>query len=252
MNKIVLDRGKFKVPLEEVKIHDRVLEFTCNGEYCLDLSDNEHSDIEIIVRDNVCIKLLIYSEGGKNFSHIVYRLGYRSNAMLFKFFYNEKVDSEEEIYLDGMYSAVSYNFSSICRKEEDYHLKIFHNESKVSSFVSNRCMGDDYSKIRFVIDSILDKGNVGCVMDQNTKVMCQGDVDARICPNMFILENDVVANHGSVIGRFSDDAMFYLMSRGICEEDAVKLLVRGFILSNLPIDCEYIHKIIQIVEEHCF
>lgn len=249
MNKIVLDRDKFIVASEDVKVHDRVLEFTSNGEYCLDFSNS--SDIEVLVRDNVCIKLFIYSEGKEIHSHIVYRLGYRSNVMLFKFFYHQKVYSEEEIYLDGKYSSVSYNFSSICRDEEDYHIKIFHNESKVSSFVRNRCMGNDESKICFVIDSILDKGNVGCVMDQNTKIMCQGDVDAKISPNMFILENDVVANHGSVIGRFSEDEMFYLMSRGICEEEAVKLLVRGFILSNLPIDCEYIDKIIQIVNDNC-
>ena len=84
-------------------------------------------------------------------------------------------------------------------------------------------------------------------MDQNTKVMCMGDVDCKVEPNMYIEEDDVEARHGSVIGKFSDECIFYLMSRGISEDEAIKLLIKGFILSNLVVDDDKRSKILDII-----
>ena len=38
----------------------------------------------------------------------------------------------------------------------------------------------------------------------------------------------VGAGHASTTGRFDDEQLFYLMSRGIAVEDARRLVVRGF------------------------
>ena len=105
-------------------------------------------------------------------------------------------------------------------------------------------------EILFDIDSILNKGNISCVMDQTSKVMCLGDVKAKICPNMYIDEEDVEARHGSVIGRFSDDNIFYVMSRGIGYREAIVLLVKGFILSNLSLDDKRIKDIVDIIDNN--
>lgn len=45
--------------------------------------------------------------------------------------------------------------------------------------------------------------------------------------------------HEAKIGRISDDAIFYLMSRGISEEEAKAMIVRGFvepIAKELPLE----------------
>ena len=45
-----------------------------------------------------------------------------------------------------------------------------------------------------------------------------------------IVENDNVdLGHEAKIGRISDEAIFYLMTRGISEEEARAMLVRGFV-----------------------
>ena len=46
-----------------------------------------------------------------------------------------------------------------------------------------------------------------------------------IKPNLFIDEEDVVANHSALIGTFSSDEIFYLMSRGISKEESFNLLL---------------------------
>ena len=43
------------------------------------------------------------------------------------------------------------------------------------------------------------------------------------------VENDnVIFSHEAKIGKISDQTIFYLMSRGISEEEAKSLIVRGF------------------------
>ncbi|GAA0122366.1 MAG: Fe-S cluster assembly protein SufB [Clostridium argentinense] len=58
-------------------------------------------------------------------------------------------------------------------------------------------------------------------------------------PVMDILNDEVDLGHEAKIGRISDDAIFYLMSRGISEAEAKAMIVRGFvepISKELPLE----------------
>jgi Fe-S cluster assembly protein SufD len=62
------------------------------------------------------------------------------------------------------------------------------------------------------------------------------EVDSK--PQLEIHADDVRCSHGSSIGQLQEDALFYLRARGIAEEDARRLVTRGFaheILAGLPI-----------------
>ena len=48
-------------------------------------------------------------------------------------------------------------------------------------------------------------------------------------PNLFIDEYDVIANHAASIGSINKEDLFYLMSRGLEEKEASKLIVLGFV-----------------------
>jgi Fe-S cluster assembly protein SufD len=48
-------------------------------------------------------------------------------------------------------------------------------------------------------------------------------------PNLEIETGEIVgAGHASATGRFEDEQLFYLMSRGIPADEARRLVVRGF------------------------
>jgi len=58
-------------------------------------------------------------------------------------------------------------------------------------------------------------------------------------PVMDIQNDEVDVGHEAKIGRISDEAIFYLMSRGIGEQDAKSMIVRGFaepIAKELPLE----------------
>ena len=49
-------------------------------------------------------------------------------------------------------------------------------------------------------------------------------------PELEIYADDVKCSHGSTSGSLDEEAIFYLMSRGIAKNDAYKLLINGFLL----------------------
>jgi len=61
---------------------------------------------------------------------------------------------------------------------------------------------------------------------------------AESVPNLEIENNDVRCSHASAVGPIDQDQRFYLESRGVPEETAEALIVRGFfgdVLDQLPV-----------------
>jgi len=68
-------------------------------------------------------------------------------------------------------------------------------------------------------------------------------------PYSRISEDDVAAAHEATVSKLSDDQLFYLMSRGIKEEEAMAMIVRGFvepIARELPM--EYALELNRLIE----
>ncbi|MSY31108.1 MAG: Fe-S cluster assembly protein SufD, partial [Actinobacteria bacterium] len=63
----------------------------------------------------------------------------------------------------------------------------------------------------------------------NRNLLLSDGARADSVPNLEIETGEIVgAGHASTTGRFDDEQLFYLMSRGIKVEDARRLVVRGF------------------------
>jgi Fe-S cluster assembly protein SufD len=63
----------------------------------------------------------------------------------------------------------------------------------------------------------------------NRNLVLSDGARADSVPNLEIETGEVVgAGHASTTGRFDDEALFYLMSRGIPEDVARRLVVRSF------------------------
>jgi Fe-S cluster assembly protein SufB len=70
-------------------------------------------------------------------------------------------------------------------------------------------------------------------------LLLDGDSRSDTYPVDRILNNDVEVQHEATVSKIGDDQLFYLMSRGITEESARKLIVNGFIddlVRKLPLE----------------
>jgi Fe-S cluster assembly scaffold protein SufB len=63
------------------------------------------------------------------------------------------------------------------------------------------------------------------------------DAEADAIPSLDIRNHDVKCSHGSTVGQLGADKIYYLMSRGMSETEAKKMIVRGYfstIIDSLP------------------
>lgn len=66
--------------------------------------------------------------------------------------------------------------------------------------------------------------------EQNRNLVLTEGTRADSIPNLEIETGDIAgAGHASATGRFDDEQLFYLQARGISEEEARRLVVRGFL-----------------------
>lgn len=68
-------------------------------------------------------------------------------------------------------------------------------------------------------------------------------------PDMKIYENDVSIGHEASVGKISDEQLFYLRSRGLSEDEALAMIVNGFIdpiVRALPL--EYAVEMNRLIE----
>ncbi|AYG05482.1 Fe-S cluster assembly protein SufD [Gryllotalpicola protaetiae] len=67
--------------------------------------------------------------------------------------------------------------------------------------------------------------------EQNRNLVLTEGTRADSVPNLEIETGDIAgAGHASATGRFDDEQLFYLQSRGITEDEARRLVVRGFLV----------------------
>ena len=66
---------------------------------------------------------------------------------------------------------------------------------------------------------------------------------------MKVENNDVDISHEASVGKIGDEEIFYLMSRGLTEEQAMQMVVAGFIepvVKQLPL--EYAVELNKLIE----
>lgn len=246
MNKILVSKDKIISNSDKVKIDGNVITLLNSDIYSIEYENISDISLCICVSNNVDAVLFessFLSDIKVNNKYIV------DNASLYinKFYNNDSVLENIDIDLFNT-GKICYKFSNICKNKENYIININHNGIGTVSSINNKSIAMENSQIDFVINSVVEKEYEKSVLDQTTRIVTLGECDAKVSPNMFIDCDDIEARHGSVIGTFKDDMVFYLMSRGIEYNDAIKLLVKGYLFSNIDADSSLREKILNVID----
>ena len=67
-------------------------------------------------------------------------------------------------------------------------------------------------------------------------------------PELEIYADDVKCSHGSTSGNIDEDAVFYLMTRGLSKKEATKLIIKGF-LNDVVSEIED-QQVKKLIDEH--
>ena len=122
----------------------------------------------------------------------------------------------------------------------DTGCKVVLNAPETTSYVNTRSISKDGGINTFRSSVVVTEKAVG----SKSAVSCQSLMVDNISrsdtiPAMDIRCADCDVGHEATIGRISDDTVFYLMSRGLSEEEARALIVSGFadnVSKELPLE----------------
>ncbi len=122
----------------------------------------------------------------------------------------------------------------------DTGMKVVHVGKNTSSAVNAKSISKSGGISTFRSAVVVQKTAAGARSAVDcSSLMLDGISQSDTIPAMDIRTKDAQIGHEAKIGRISDDAVFYLMSRGISEEDARAMIVSGFadsVSKELPLE----------------
>lgn len=133
---------------------------------------------------------------------------------------------------------------------QDTGCKVYHIGKNTSSFIVSKGISKSggISSYRGLVkiskNAINSKTSVKCdglMLDNESKVLT--------FPSMDVHEKDIQASHEATVGKIGEEQLFYLMSRGLSEEEATKMIVSGFmepVIKELPL--EYAAELNKLIE----
>ena len=135
-------------------------------------------------------------------------------------------------------------------QEQDSGGKIVHAADNTSSVITSKSISKDGGTATYRGQVKVEAG----VRGARNKVECDallidGDSTTNTYPYMDIKSDDVAIEHEAKVSKISEDQLYYLMSRGLTEEEASVMIVNGFLdplVKQLPM--EYAVELNRLIE----
>lgn len=148
--------------------------------------------------------------------------------------FGDKKNISYNIHLDGEGAGILLPAILLGKNNDtlDLQLNIYHNAPNTTSKIIVKGALTDRSFVNFDGLVKIKKGakTTNAWLGANL-LLLSNQAKGRAVPGLEIMENDIKAGHAATVGRVNEIEIFYLMSRGLSENDAKSLIIRGFLES---------------------
>lgn len=209
MNKLLVKEGILSInnSLNDLDIKTNTLTLKISGNVCInDINNNTDLDLKIIMSDG---------------SHLLYN---RYNESINKFNLDIEITS-------NAYVEFNYSLKTLIASDISLNANIAGNNN--ISHINFHGITDQNGVIKNVATSKVDEATKDNEVLENLRIVTLNDAENMIVPNLLVRSDSVNAIHNTTISTVDKDYLFYLNSKGINKKDATKLIVDGFLKSNL-------------------
>jgi Fe-S cluster assembly protein SufD len=124
----------------------------------------------------------------------------------------------------------------------DYHTIHHHTEGESFSNINFKVILKDEATSAYTGLIRIEKEAANCeAYQENRNLLLNKGTKAESIPELEILTDQVRCTHGATMGPVDPDMTFYLKSRGINSEEAIKMIVSGFVeptINQIPPDLQ--------------
>ncbi|MFX0092071.1 MAG: SufD family Fe-S cluster assembly protein, partial [Candidatus Hodarchaeota archaeon] len=142
----------------------------------------------------------------------------------------KSLQSNPKAVLNGKNSSVYFQTLVYAQKHSEYDLgsvAILNGENSNAEMIS-RVIGIDNSNVTarglIVGNAPNSKGHLACqglLLSSNSQILAVPQLDAK--------NPDVSLTHEAAVGKIAEEQILYLMSRGLSEDEATTMIIRGFL-----------------------
>ena len=203
MNKIVIARENYSL-VDTIGILDILgnnVTLNCQGNNTLYIKNKENLNLHIILDDNSHVDIFLYSLNKKNNNEVII----------------EQSNNTTINYYEAFTSKDITNYNIINK------IKGNNNKSNIKLRVISKDKNINLNVLANVYDKTIDNDIL-----EDIKGINDGGI-ITVEPNMEINTNEVMANHLVTIGNITKEYLFYLESKGINENMAKEIILKGFL-----------------------
>lgn len=123
----------------------------------------------------------------------------------------------------------------------DHHTRIEHLAPNTKSTLNFRVVLKDFARSAYTGNlKIAHEAIKSDAYQENRNLLLSPEAKAESIPELEILTNDVIrCSHGVTVGQVDKDQIYYLMSRGLTQIEAERIITEGFLeptISRIPSD----------------
>ncbi len=231
--------------MNKILIEEDSIDFKGNSSYIIE----ENTSKIINIMENSNIKFTIINEEDKMINYI-FNMCDNSTLTINIFDAGTNINRNIKVNINGNNSYVLLNISSISLNENNYNIEIYHNCKNTISKANIHGLTINNNSINIVNNGYIKNGSTNSNLYQDNKIIIMNENKSSIKPNLFIDEYDALAYHGAYIGKFDEEELFYLNSRGLDEISSYRLLIHGFLLNDFDIDDNIKEKLENIIKKY--
>ncbi len=142
-----------------------------------------------------------------------------------------------KIILNGENAKCDIKIAYLSNKNNVNNIKVevIHKYKNTTSSQVVKGILTDNSKMVFDGLIRIPKDSQKCDGHQNHRAILLSDTaSVKATPELEIYADDVKCSHGSAVGALDENHLFYLLSRGIGETEAKRLLLKSFVSDIIP------------------
>ena len=217
MNKIVIDTKEFNLIIDK------------NENYSLEIINTQVLNIKVLTNITSKVTVLIPETN----ININLELEDNSNLLINQLSIDNNLNLDINLLEN---SNLQYIISFLSSNDSLNNITINHKESNSHSKVVTNAVNLSNHKLYLSMNGIIPKTSLNCFLEENSKIINLNNGDSKIIPNLIIDNKEVVANHSAFIGKFKEDEVNYLKSRGLNQETINDLLLKATLLNGMKLE----------------
>jgi Fe-S cluster assembly protein SufD len=222
----------------------------------LELASQEETphnyNLKLTAQQNAQVKYLLVSELASKKALVEHYFTAARDAKLDLIggFVSDIIDAKMHVELKGEGAEVKMRAVAVSSDENKQNIDVLIIHQAPNTIGNMTNIGIANKKGRIVLNGVekIEKGMKNANAFQTLKgVITSDQAIVEVNPILLIDEFDVKAGHGATIGKIEENQLYYLMSRGLKQSEAEKLIINGFLkpvideIDDEPLKERFIH-----------